>query len=208
MGLFDKLKKITDAVGELEKAANKISGNNKPTSTPSSAPASKPAETAAPKPAANKPTVNTNVPGAAKVRIRGGADSFGLYANQNSSDNSWFNNTAYEENNLKKSGLDATEYFAQVYRMHLSDYEYKTDVSLESIAPGLGIDDTVDFVFYKGGRPIGAVLIKAYGGRNRHYYNVANACKKAGISFINFFTRMPNYESYVAGRTRDFLSAL
>ncbi len=102
----------------------------------------------------------------------------------------------------------APAYFEGILRSDFKDFEIKKNVpaeSLSSAAAGKGYLG-LSFVLYRGGRPAAAVMLTAHNkDRSRAFYGAKDACEKARIPFINFYTHYPNEHAYVTGRIRSMV---
>ena len=208
MGLFDFLKKAKELKDTLERQAagqrNDQRGN---------AGAAGRRETVRQK-QAQAQTRRTQAEPGMKNRFGASYDrpapehAFGVYARRQEGDFSWFDPYAYEENNLWGSGLNVKDYFAGVFARYLPEYTVKRDVEIPDPQSTRRRMHTVDFMFYRNGVLTGIVLLSPRSDRGEsRRRTVDDYCGRHGIAYTEFYEYMANYESYVAGRTRDMLES-
>ncbi|MDR1776190.1 MAG: hypothetical protein LBS17_07110 [Actinomycetes bacterium] len=103
------------------------------------------------------------------------------------------------------SGAKNAGYFAEIIDTAFPDYQVKTRVAVAEFG---GQGRPYDFVLYRAGAPVGAVVLVEHNrDRNAAYLNSKAAAAAAGLPFINFYTHMPNERGFVINRIKRLAKA-
>ena len=149
------------------------------------------------------------------VRPQGDAHYFGLYGASDWSRN-WFELGSADEVSLYTffdSKTEATkdqmiQYFRQVYDRFLPEFPYQCYPKASDFPVNSKEFYVPTFVFQGERGPCAVIYLEANGGsrntwREKRRARTIAAFRASGIPCLSFFSKYPNYASYVAGRTYD-----
>ena len=108
----------------------------------------------------------------------------------------------FPANNFEKQRKEHP-FFADVIREEFSVYQMKEYIKPEELG---GIGKPYNFGLYKNERLTATIMLTEHNRTNNAAFkNAKQACKNAGVPFINFFLHMPNERNYVIDRIKSFL---
>ena len=98
-------------------------------------------------------------------------------------------------------------HFDDILKNDFSQYTVKENVPAKEISSNADSESRAyTFVLHKDGQAAAAIMLTPHNRyRNKGFLGAQNACKQAGIPFINFFTHFPNERNYVVLRIKSFI---
>lgn len=97
-------------------------------------------------------------------------------------------------------------HFDGILKSEFSQYNIQENVeAISSSGAGKGYRPYT-YVLYKGGRAAAAIMLTPHNrDNNKAFRGAKNACSKAGVPFINFYTHFSNERNYVINRIKSFI---